>query len=61
MAQSLKKVLMGRDGLTSKEADEQIEEAREELHRRIDEGDMPFDLMYEQFGLEPDYLEDLLF
>jgi len=61
MAQSLKKVLMERDGLTSKEADEQIEEAREELHRRIDEGETPFDFMEDEFGLEPDYLEDLLF
>lgn len=57
---SLRDVLMERDGLTAEEADKQIAEATEELHSRLAEGDMPFDLCEEEFGLEPDYLEDLI-
>ena len=58
---SLKKTLMKRDNLTDSDADVQISEAKEELMKRLDEGEMPFDLCEELFGLEPDYLEDLLF
>jgi hypothetical protein len=57
---NLKQVLMSRDGLTSAEADEQILNARRELMRRIEDGEMPFDFCEEEWGLEPDYLEDLL-
>jgi hypothetical protein len=57
---SLKQVLMNRDGLTSAEADEQILNARRELMQRIEDGEMPFDFCEEEWGLEPDYLEDLL-
>lgn len=57
---NLKEVLMNRDGLTSEEADEQIAEAREELMDRLSEGDMPFDICEDLFGLEEDYLLDLL-
>ena len=57
---TLKEVLMQRDGLSEQEANEQIEDAREELHDRISQGDMCFDFCQEYFGLEPDYLEELL-
>jgi hypothetical protein len=57
---SLKEVLMSRDGLSSTEADERILDARERLIERISEGDQPFDFCEEEFGLEPDYLEDLI-
>lgn len=56
----LKEVLMKRDGLTSEEADKQIADARGELMERIGNGEMPFDFCEEEFGLEPDYLEDLI-
>ena len=58
---TLKEVLMERDGLTSEEADQQISEARENMYQRLSEGEMPFDICEEEFGLEPDYLEDLLY
>ena len=61
MAKSLKKVLMERDELTEQEALEQIEDAKNEMMERLDEGEMPFDICEELFGLEPDYLEDLIF
>lgn len=57
---SLKQILMNRDGLTSAEADEQILNARRELMQRIEDGEMPFDFCEEEWGLEPDYLEDLM-
>lgn len=57
---SLKEVLMDRDGLTSEEADKRIAEAKEDIMDRLGEGDMCFDYMVEEFGLEPDYLEDLI-
>jgi len=58
MAESLKKVLMRRDGLTSEEADEQIMSAKERFDEMIMDGEDPSDLMMEEFGLEPDYLEE---
>ncbi|MEP2668912.1 MAG: hypothetical protein ABJH04_07950 [Cyclobacteriaceae bacterium] len=57
MANSVKNVLMTRDGLTEQEAENQINEVRE----RIFEGEDPEDLIMDELGLEPDYLEDILF
>lgn len=57
---SLKKVLIERDGLTEEQADEQIADAKEELMNRLGNGEMPFDFCEEEFGLEPDYLYDLI-
>ncbi len=57
---SLKQVLMERDNISEIEAIKQIDECREELYQRMSEGGLPFDICEEHFGLEPDYLEDLL-
>ena len=53
---SIKSVLMRRDGLTPEEADEMIEEARE----MVAEGENPERVLRVEFGLEPDYVFDLL-
>lgn len=58
---NLKKVLMERDGLTEEQADEQIKEAKIILNERLGEGESPYDICEELFGLEPDYLEDLTY
>ena len=58
---SLTKVLMERDELTKEEATQQTDDARNELNERLAAGEMPFDICEEFFGLEPDYLEDLIF
>ena len=58
---TLKQVLMDRDELTSDEADEAIADAREGLLALIEYGEDPFDFCADVFGLEPDYLNDLLF
>lgn len=52
----LKVVIMRRDGLTSDEADDLIEEAREEVM----EGADPEDVLQNTFGLEPDFIFDLI-
>ena len=49
-------VLRDRDGYT----DEEITEARRDILDRIMDGEDGFDII-EEYGLEPDYLEDLLF
>lgn len=56
MEETLKQVLMRRDGMTSREANEAIAEARE----RVLEGEDPEEVLAEEFGLEPDYIFDLL-
>ncbi len=49
-------VLKERDGYT----EEEITEARNDILDRIMDGEDGFDVI-EEYGLEPDYLEDLLF
>lgn len=58
--ETIKQVLMRRDSLSEKEAEELIAEARVELQERLAEGEMPYDICEEFFGLEPDYLFELL-
>ena len=55
--ESLREVLMRRDGLSGEEADELIEEARSMVY---EEGRDPEEVLREEFGLEPDYVFDLL-
>ena len=52
----LKKVLMQRDGMSSREADNAIDDAKQ----RVSDGEDPWDVLAEEFGLEPDYIFDLL-
>jgi len=47
---------MRRDGLSAAEADELIAEARE----RVLEGEDPEEILHDDFGLEPDYIWDLI-
>ena len=54
--ETLKQVLMRRDGLSAAEADELIAEARE----RVLEGEDPEEILHDDFGLEPDYIWDLI-
>lgn len=53
---SILAVLMKRDGLTRSEAQELIDEARE----LVAEGENPERILRIEFGLEPDYIFDLL-
>lgn len=58
--ESIRDVLMSRDGMSAEEADELIERAREDLQIRLARGEQPDDICQEWFGLEPDYLMELL-
>lgn len=53
---SILRVLMRRDGMSRADAEDLIEEAREE----VEEGGDPEEICKELFGLEPDYVMDLL-
>ena len=57
---TLKQEIMLRDKLTEEEADATIAEAKKELIDRIEEGEMPFEICEELFGLEPDFIFDLI-
>jgi len=59
----LKRVLMKRDEITSDEADDLINAAREELFELIDQGETEeAENIYENhFGLEADYVMDLMY
>lgn len=58
---SIKQVLMERDGLTENEAEELITEAKETLEERIAVGEDAYNICEEYFGLEPDYIDELIF
>lgn len=53
---SILAVLIKRDGMTRSEAQEMIDEARE----LVAEGVNPEEILRVDFGLEPDYIFDLL-
>lgn len=61
MNHNLIETLMRRDGLSRIEAEQEVEECRQDLMDRLEKGDMPFDIMEEWFGLEPDYLDDIMY
>ena len=58
----IKSILIERDGLTEEEAKARINEARQQLHEYISRGEMHSaeDICSEYFGLEPDYLFELI-
>ena len=60
--ETIKQVLMRRDGMSATEADEQIADAKEQLQEYLKDGDIlaAEDICAEFFGLEPDYIMELL-
>lgn len=58
---NIKDILMERDGMTEEEAEELIEEAKEELNDLIEQRELieAENICEMYFGLEPDYLEEL--
>lgn len=60
----LEKVLINRDGMSAEEAKAEKNRLRESIFELIEDGasyDEVEDLFADEVGLEPDYLEDLLF
>jgi len=60
--ETIKQVLIRRDNMTSDEADDLINEAIETMNEYFDNNDMEsaYNICYEFFGLEPDYLDELI-
>jgi hypothetical protein len=56
MVESILEVLMRRDGLSKEEAQEWIDEAKQ----MVADGDDPEEVVHYEFGLEPDYIWDLM-
>lgn len=58
---SIKEIIMSRDGMSEIEVDELIEDAKEDLQDRIaGNGDDPYEICADWFGLEPDYVFELM-
>jgi len=62
MQKTIKEIIMLRDGLTEEGADNLINQAREALQEYLadDDQDSAYNICEEYFGLEPDYLDELL-
>lgn len=62
MADSIKSVLIKRDGLTAEDAIDRIAEAREQFNLYLEAGDMEGaeQICADYFGLEPDYLHEFI-
>ena len=54
--ETLVQLLMRRDGLSETEAEEQVDDARS----RVKFGEDPEEILYEEFGVEPDFVFELL-
>ncbi|MHA1194193.1 MAG: hypothetical protein ACTSP9_18230 [Promethearchaeota archaeon] len=58
---TIKQILIERDGMSPKAADRLIEDCIDDLHERLmNEDELPHDICAEWFGLEPDYLMELI-
>ena len=63
MLRKIKEILMERDGMSELEAQELIDDTRAEIFEAIENGDLsaPDDIIACNLGLEPDYLDELIF
>jgi hypothetical protein len=57
---SIKEILMERDGMSEQAALDLIQEATDDLFERLETGETPLDICEEWFGLEPDYIDELI-
>ena len=62
MSESIVEVLRHRDGLSLAEAQEMVDDARDQMRALINAGDLDGleELLSSEFGLEPDYLDEIL-
>lgn len=60
--ESIKKVLMNRDGMTAAQADQEIANAKEQLQIYLEAADFGSaeEICAEYFNLEPDYIFELM-
>ena len=57
---SIVKILMDRDSMSKADAVELVRDARRDLFERLESGEMPDDICADWFGLEPDYIYELM-
>lgn len=60
MRKSILSILIERDGMSQNDAKALITDATEDLNERLADGEIPYDICNEWFGLEPDYLDGLI-
>ncbi len=60
--QTIKEILMERDKMSAEGADRLIVEAKNDFWERLDDGELDLEdsICYEWFGLEPDYIWELM-
>ena len=58
--ETIAEILIKRDGLSREEANSLVKAAREELYDRLENDEDAYDICEEYFGLEPDYLDELM-
>jgi TPP-dependent pyruvate/acetoin dehydrogenase alpha subunit len=61
---SLKEVLIERDGITERQAQEIWDDLKEQIDNAISDGegyDYIQDILMDEVGLEPDYLDEFLY
>jgi hypothetical protein len=58
--ETIKQILMRRDGMSAEAADELILQAKDDMDERLIRGEDTYDICEEWFGLEPDYLFELI-
>ena len=60
--ESIKEILVRRDGMTPQEAEEYIQSVAEEFRVAVEENDfdMAQDILQDSFSLEPDFIPDML-
>jgi len=60
MTETIKDLLMRRDGMTEAEAPDMIQQAKLDMEVGVSEGEQDYHICEKWFGLEPDYLDELL-
>lgn len=60
--ESIKEILIRRDGMSNEEAEKVIKDAKKELEFYLQTGDIisAENICQEFFGLEPDYIDELM-
>ncbi len=58
--ESIKQTIMRRDNMSAEDADQLITDAKNDLYERLGNGEMPEDICAEWFGLEPDFIMELI-
>lgn len=56
MRETIEQILIQRDGMSPAEAKQAVQDAKD----RVSEGEDPEEILYDEFGLEPDYIFELL-